>query len=61
MNAVVLIGKAGEPVPVVDVVDIKVMWVYSQELEARHPGGVAVGVNVWKQLCSPGADIRVVS
>ena len=57
----VLFGKAGEPVPVVDVADIKVMWAQIQELKAQHPGGVAVGVGIWKQLCSPGADIRAVS
>ena len=57
----VLIGKAGEPVPIVDVADIKVMWAHGQELKAPHPGGVAVEVGIWKQLCSPGADIRAVS
>jgi|SRR5580693_8547050 hypothetical protein len=56
-----LIGKAGEPVPVVDVADIKVMWTHGQELKAQHPGGVAVGMDVWKQLCSPGADVRAVA
>jgi hypothetical protein len=56
-----LIGKAGEPVPVVDVADIKVMWAHGQELKAQHPRGVAVEVGIWKQLCSPGADIRAVS
>jgi hypothetical protein len=56
-----LIGKAGVPVPVVDVADIKVMWTHGQEFKAQHPGGVAVGMDVWKQLCSPGADIRAVA
>jgi hypothetical protein len=54
------IGKAGEPVPVVDVADIKVMWTHSQELKAQHPGGSTVSVDIWKQLCSPGADVRAV-
>ncbi len=54
-------GKAGEPVPVVDVADIKVMWSHCQELKAQHPGGVAVEVGIWKRVCSPGADIRAVS
>ena len=54
-------GKAGEPVPVVDVDDIKVMWAYLQKLKAQHPGGLAVEVGIFKQLCSPGADIRAVS
>ena len=57
----VLFGKAGEPVPVVDLADIKVMWVHFQELKAQHPGGVAVEVDIWKQLCSPGANIQAVS
>jgi hypothetical protein len=57
-----LIGKAGEAVPVVDVGDIKVMWTHGQKLKALHPeGSVAVCVNIWKQLCSPGADVRAVS
>ena len=54
-------GKAGEPVPVVDVADIKVMLAHFRELKAQHPGGVAVEVGIWKQLCSAGADIRAVS
>jgi hypothetical protein len=54
-------GKAGEPVPVVDVADIKVMWAFCQDLKAQHPEGVAVEVDIWKRLCSPGADIRAVS
>jgi hypothetical protein len=56
-----LIGKAGEPVPAVDVADMKVMWAYLQELNASHPGGVAVEVGIWQRICSPGADIRAVS
>jgi hypothetical protein len=57
----VLFGKAGELVPVVDVADIQVMWAHGQELKAQHPGGVAVEVGIYKQLCSPGSDIRAVS
>ncbi len=57
-----LIGKAGEPVPVVDVADIKAVWAHGRELNALHPGGVvAVELDVWKQVCSPGADIRAVA
>lgn len=62
MNEIdILRGKAGEPVPVVDVADMKVVWTHGKELQARHPGGVAVEMGVWKPLCSPGADIRAVS
>ena len=57
----VFFGKAGEPVPVVDVADMKVMWAHGQKLKAQHLGGVAVEVGIWKQLCSPGADIQAVS
>jgi hypothetical protein len=61
MNEIdILFGKAGEPVPVVDVADIKLMWAHYQELNAQHPGG-AFEIGIWKQVCSPGADIRAVS
>jgi hypothetical protein len=54
-------GKVGEPVPVVDAADIKAMWTYSQELKSQHGGlGVGVDVDIWKQVCQPGADIRAV-
>jgi hypothetical protein len=56
-----LIGKAGDPVPVVDSADIKVMWAYGQKLKAQHPKGLAVEVGIYKRICSPGADIRAVS
>ena len=56
-----LIGKAGEPVPVVDVADIKAVWAHGRELRAQHPGGVAVELGVWKRVCSPDADIRAVT
>jgi hypothetical protein len=36
------------------------MWAHYQESKAQHPGGVAVGVDIWRPLCSPGADIRAV-
>jgi hypothetical protein len=49
----VFFGKAGEPVPIVDVTDIKVMRAHFQELKAQHPGGVAVEVGIWKRLCIP--------
>jgi hypothetical protein len=56
-----LMGKAGEPVPVVDVADIKAVWAHGQELKAQHPGGVAVEIGVYKRVCSPGADILAVT
>jgi hypothetical protein len=55
-------GKAGEPVPVVDAADIRAMWNYGRELNSQNGGrGVGVEVDVWKQVCQPGADIRAVS
>jgi hypothetical protein len=56
-----LIGKAGDPVSVVDAADIKVMWAHGQKLKTQHPRGLAVEVGIYKRICSPGADIRAVS
>jgi len=56
-----LFGKAGEPVPVVDVADIKAVWAHGRELKTRHPEGVAVELGVWGHVCGPGADVRAVS
>jgi hypothetical protein len=57
-----LVGKPGDAVPVVDPADLKVLWTYSQELRAKYPnGGVATGIEVFKHMCSPGADTRAVS
>ena len=56
-----LIGKAGEPVPIVDVADLKAVWAYGRELKAQCPGGFAAKLGVWKRVCSPGADIRAVT
>jgi hypothetical protein len=56
-----LMGKAGEPVPVVDVADIKAVYAHGREMRALLPGGLAVEIDVWKQVCTPGADVRAVS
>jgi hypothetical protein len=57
-----MIGKAGEPVPVVDVADIKKMWAYGKELRAGHPqGSVGISINIWQKVLPPGTDIRAVS
>lgn len=56
-----LLGKAGEPVPVVDVADLKAVWAQGRESRAQYPEGVAVERGVWEQFCSPGADVRAVS
>jgi hypothetical protein len=55
-------GRAGEPVPVVDPVDIQLVWKAQQELEKRFPrsefGLVAVAGG--KSPCSEGADVAAV-
>lgn len=57
-----LIGKPGEDVPTVDPADLKALWTYSQQLREQHPsGGVATGIEVFKHMCSPGADTRAVA
>jgi hypothetical protein len=55
------IGKAGDLVPPVDPADLKQLWTYAQELRAKYPnGGVATGIEIFKHMCSPGADARAV-
>lgn len=56
-----LFGKPGESVPAVDPADLKVLWTYGQELHRKYPnGGVATGLEVFRHMCSPGADTRAV-
>jgi hypothetical protein len=59
-----ILGEPGEPVPVVDVADLKAMWTFTQEWTAKH-GNRAVGLTAYtgpqKQICSPGADVRAVN
>jgi hypothetical protein len=57
-----LIGKAGDPVPVVDPADMKAMREFEQGLKKRHPDEpFGVGMGLLQQVCSPGADVRAVS
>jgi hypothetical protein len=57
-----MFDESGQPVPPVDVADMKKMWEYGRELQARHPGEqYAVGLGVWQQLLPPGADIMAIS
>jgi len=59
-------GEAGEPVPQVDPEDVKAAWKVGRDIERRHPGGpgglhaYAIGVEVFKAACKPGADIPAV-
>ena len=57
-----LFGKAGEPVPVVDLKDLKAMRDFSVELKKQHPNGrFGVGMELLKTVCSPGADVSAIS
>ena len=51
-------GDAGESVPTVDHDDLKAIWQIGEELRAKHPGVKAVGVEVMKQACKPGANVE---
>jgi hypothetical protein len=43
------------------VADLKRMWEYGHELQARHPGEqYAVGLGVWQQILPTGADIMAI-
>jgi hypothetical protein len=53
-------GKPGEPVPAVDPENLKTVWQIGQDTLAGHQG-VAIGADLMKQLCKPGADIAAVS
>jgi hypothetical protein len=53
-------GKPGEPVPVVDFADMRAVWAFVQDVQKRHPEGIAIGMGAYKSVCSPGADIRAV-
>src|SRR5215469_18421798 len=54
-------GSPGEPVPEVDPEDLKVLWREQQGLQARHPGKLgAMGFDVMKAICTPGANVGAV-
>jgi hypothetical protein len=55
-------GKPGEPVPAVDPEDVKTVWQIGRDVQANHPGqNVAVGADLMKHACKPGANIDAVS
>jgi hypothetical protein len=55
------IGKPGDLVPVVAPADLKALWTYSQDLRAENPtGGVGTGIEIFRQMCSPGANTGAV-
>jgi hypothetical protein len=55
------LGKAGDAVPAVDPTYLKSLWTYSQEIRAQHPQAyVGFCIEAFKQMCSPGADVKSV-
>jgi hypothetical protein len=56
-------GASGESVPQVEPEDVKAVWKLGlgRGMESGHPGGQrAIGVEVCKAACKPGADISAV-
>ena len=55
-------GKAGEPVPLVDPSDIRVVWEYQHEVAASLPGKhVVIDRNNYKSRCSVGANVSAIT
>ena len=55
------LGNPGEPVPTIDVADLKSLWSVYRDMEMRNPGKHgAVGVGIMRDACSVGADINAV-
>jgi hypothetical protein len=55
-------GKSGEPVPAVDPEDVRTVWHIGRSAQANHAGkNVAVGADLMKQACKPGANIEAVT
>ena len=56
------LGRAGEPVPQVDPEDVKVVWEVGQESVKENPqGNVAIGVEIFRRACKPGANVPAVT
>jgi hypothetical protein len=54
-------GNPGEPVPEVDPEDLKTFWQMARDLQARRTGqNVAIGFEVMKAVCKPGANAQAV-
>jgi hypothetical protein len=55
-------GRAGEEVPTVDSKDVKAIWILSSDYEKEHPSkSGAVGIEILKSVCSPGANIAAIT
>ena len=61
-----LFGAPGAPVPEVDAEDVKAVWELGRDIEKRHPvkagelRAYAIGIEVFKAACKPGANIPAV-
>jgi hypothetical protein len=55
-------GNPGEPVPTVDMEDLKSVWTRYRDIESAHPELKTAGVEstLIKAICSAGADIHAV-
>lgn len=51
-------GDAGEPVPSVDPEDLKAIWLMGKEMQAAFPQSKAVGMDVMRSYCKPGANLE---
>ena len=57
-----LVGNAGEPVPTVEMEDLKSAWNIYKDIESRRPGmQVGLDISVIQHACGAGADIRAVT
>jgi hypothetical protein len=55
-------GNPGEPVPSVEVADIKSVWTIYEEIRSRVPeGNVGVDISTIKRACSAHADLPAVT
>jgi hypothetical protein len=55
-------GEPGEAVPAVDAEDVKTVWQIGRDAQANHAGqNVAVGADLMKHACKPGANIEAVT
>ena len=61
-NASLLMGHPGEPVPTVEMGDLKAAWNIYKDVESRHPGEqVGVDISIVQHACSATADLRAVT
>ena len=53
-------GKPGEPVPAVDPEDLKTVWQIGRDAQVHWGKKVAIGADLVKRACKPGANIEAV-